>query len=60
MKITVLGSGTSHGVPAIGCDCAVCRSDDARDRRMRPSILIEVDEPGSTFAESAGRVSPAA
>ena len=41
MKITLLGTGTSHGVPAIGCDCDVCRSPDPRDRRTRPSILIE-------------------
>ena len=54
MKVTVLGSGTSHGVPSIGCDCAVCRSTDPRDRRTRPSILIELD--GGAPSAFAGAV----
>jgi phosphoribosyl 1,2-cyclic phosphate phosphodiesterase len=39
--LTVLGSGTSMGVPTIGCDCAVCHSADPHDRRTRPSIMVE-------------------
>ena len=41
MKITFLGTGTSVGVPAVGCECATCLSDDPRDKRLRTSVLIE-------------------
>jgi phosphoribosyl 1,2-cyclic phosphate phosphodiesterase len=43
VKLTFLGTGTSFGVPQIGCDCEVCRSPDPRDRRTRTSALVESD-----------------
>ncbi len=44
LTITVLGSGTSHGIPMIACDCPVCTSDDPRDQRMRTSVTIQYDD----------------
>jgi phosphoribosyl 1,2-cyclic phosphate phosphodiesterase len=40
LELTFLGTGTSHGIPVIGCDCMVCRSVDPRDKRTRTSVLI--------------------
>ncbi len=44
MKITILGCGSSGGVPLIGCDCAVCTSDNPKNDRSRASILVEYDD----------------
>lgn len=43
MKVTFLGTGTSVGIPVIGCDCTICRSSDLRNRRRRSSLYIEAD-----------------
>ena len=52
MKITFLGTGTSQGVPLISCDCLVCKSADAKDKRLRSSIFIE--ENGKNFVIDTG------
>ena len=44
LELTFLGTGTSNGIPVIGCDCAVCRSADPRDRRSRSSAAIRDNE----------------
>lgn len=43
VRLTILGSGTSHGIPMIGCDCPVCTSTDPRDRRTRTSAVFSYD-----------------
>ena len=43
MRLTFLGTGTSHGIPVMGCQCEVCRSTDPRDKRLRTSALVETD-----------------
>lgn len=52
MKVTFLGTGTSQGVPVIGCDCEVCLSSDPRDNRFRTSAMVEVA--GKTIIIDAG------
>lgn len=51
-RLTFLGTGTSHGVPMIGCACAVCRSSDPRDKRLRPSIYLELADGTSTLVDT--------
>ncbi len=59
LEVLFLGTGTSAGVPMIGCDCPVCRSDDPRDRRSRPSVLVRYPVSGGAsgiVGEGNGRV----
>ena len=52
MNITFLGTGTSQGIPVIGCGCVVCRSTDERDKRLRTSVMVE--DRGSVFVIDTG------
>ena len=52
MRVTFLGTGTSQGVPMIACPCEVCHSADTRDKRLRTSVLIEVE--GKNFVIDTG------
>ncbi|MDP7348346.1 MAG: hypothetical protein QF735_08945, partial [Phycisphaeraceae bacterium] len=45
LELLFLGTGTSAGVPMIGCDCEVCHSTDPRDKRTRPSVLVRYRDP---------------
>ena len=51
-KVLVLGTGTSHGVPMIGCECATCHSTDPRDRRSRASIYIQIEGGPSVLVDT--------
>ncbi|MHC4563647.1 MAG: MBL fold metallo-hydrolase, partial [Planctomycetota bacterium] len=46
LTVTLLGTGTSTGMPLIGCDCPACRSGDPRDRRDRPGAMVRIGEGG--------------
>jgi phosphoribosyl 1,2-cyclic phosphate phosphodiesterase len=52
-RVTFLGTGTSSGVPSIGCTCAVCQSTDTRDKRLRPSIYVDVPGRASILVDTS-------
>lgn len=52
-RVLFLGTGTSHGVPMIGCTCDTCRSTDPRDQRLRPSIYLSLDDGLSVLVDTA-------
>lgn len=66
LKITILGSGTSGGVPSLGCQCEVCRSTNPKDKRLRSSAIIESDttrilidsDPDDDFSTMTGEIEP--
>ncbi|MDR1847213.1 MAG: MBL fold metallo-hydrolase [Bacteroidales bacterium] len=54
LKVTFLGTGTSQGIPVIGCDCEVCSSHDSKDKRLRSSVLIRDTESTTQICIDAG------
>ena len=52
-RLTFLGTGTSMGVPTLGCDCAVCTSADPHDKRLRPSVMVRWNEMAANAAETS-------
>jgi phosphoribosyl 1,2-cyclic phosphate phosphodiesterase len=53
LRITFLGTGTSHGIPMIGCRCEVCLSTDSRDKRLRPSVFVTLDDGTSILIDTS-------
>jgi phosphoribosyl 1,2-cyclic phosphate phosphodiesterase len=53
LRITFLGTGTSHGIPMIGCRCVVCLSSDPRDKRLRPSVFVALDDGTSILIDTS-------
>jgi phosphoribosyl 1,2-cyclic phosphate phosphodiesterase len=53
VEVLFLGTGTSHGVPMIGCRCAVCSSRDPRDKRTRPSVVVTLDSGARLLIDTA-------
>ena len=50
-SVMLLGTGTSSGVPVLGCDCSVCTSSDPRDQRLRTSAALRFQDPDGHFRE---------
>ena len=53
MTLLFLGTGTSHGVPMIGCTCPVCTSDDPRDNRTRPSVYLTLPDGAGVLIDTS-------
>ena len=58
MKMTLLGTGTSHGIPCIACSCAVCRSEDPHDKRLRCSAYVTNENPDGTLSSLLVDIGP--